>query len=72
MARFDALLATRKIRRCRPDDLARVLPVGRSTMAMLITRMRAVCTLGETIPPLELTIALTSADLPAFGAGTMA
>ena len=41
---------------------------GRSTMAMPMTRMRVVCTLGDTILTLEPTRALTSVDLPAFGA----
>ena len=41
-------------------------------MAMPITRMRVVCTLGETMLTLEPTSALTSVDLPALGAPTMA
>ena len=41
-------------------------------MAMPITRMRVVCTLGDTIETFEPTSALTSVDLPALGAPTMA
>ena len=41
-------------------------------MAMPITRMRVVCTLGETMLTFEPTSALTRVDLPALGAPTMA
>ena len=41
-------------------------------MAMPITRMRVVCTLGDTMLTFDPTMALTRVDLPALGAPTMA
>ena len=41
-------------------------------MAMPITRMRVVCTLGDTMRDLGADQALTRVDLPALGAPTMA
>ena len=47
-------------------------PSARSAMAMPITRMRVVWTLGDTMLTFDPTMALTRVDLPALGAPTMA
>ena len=76
MARSRRRLATRKMpgvstsTTCAREGPSPVS--GRSAIAIPITRMRVVCTLGETMLTLEPTRPFTSVDLPAFGAPTTA
>ena len=72
MARSSRRLAMRKMPGVSTSTTCARPPSGRSVMAMPITRMRVVCTLGETMLTFEPTSALTSVDLPALGAPTMA
>src|SRR5258708_3043185 len=72
MARSSRRLAMRKMPGVSTSTTWARLPSARSAMAMPITRMRVVCTLGDTMLTFEPTRALTRVDLPALGAPTMA